>query len=243
MEQAEANRAGYPRLAWLTLGKPRRFFERQVLKDPVLVARASVIGGTRELVDSVMLAVAWRCYFENRPLPATKEAFEALLKAERPRFADVFTETVTHLGDILHTRARVVARTESLASPAFRAARDDVISQVQALTPPDLLQRTPSTRLPHLARFLQAADHRLANLQGHTQRDAERMAQVKAFEARLSQLHESERLPKDKWRELHFDLEELRVALFAEALAIKGVISVKKMEQRLLEAEREADLR
>ena len=242
-EQAEANRGGYPRLAWLALGKPRRFFERQVLKDPGLVAHASVIGGTRELVDSLMLAVAWRCYFEKRPLPATKEAFDALLKAERPRLADVFTETVTHLGDILQTRARVLARTESLASPAFRAARDDVVGQVKALTPLDLLQRTPSMRLPHLARFLQAADHRLAKLQGHTQRDAERMAQVKAFEARLSQLHESERHPKDKWRELHFDLEELRVALFAEALAIKGVISVKKMEQRLLDAEREAGLR
>ena len=243
MEQATANRAGYPRLAWLTLGKPRHFFERQVLKDPVLLAHASVVGGTRELVDSVMLAVAWRCYFESRSLPATKEAFEALLKAERPRLADVFTETVTHLGDILQARARLVARTESLASPAFRAARDDVVSQVQALTPPDLLQRTPSTRLPHLARFLQAADHRLANLQGHTQRDAERMAQVNAFEARLTKLYEAESHAEDMWRELHFDLEELRVALFAEALAIKGVISVKKMEQRLLEAEREAGLR
>ena len=118
-----------------------------------------------------------------------------------------------------------------------------MISQVKALTPPDLLQRTPSMRLPDVARFLQAADHRLANLQGHTQRDATRLAQVKAFEGRLLRLRESERHAKDKWRELRFDLEELRVALFAEALAKKGVISVKKMEQRLLEAEREAGLR
>ena len=242
-EQGEANRTGYPRLAWLALGKPRRFFERQVLKEPVLVRHAAVFVDTGQLVDSVMLAAAWRCYFEDRPLPATKAAFDALLKTERPRLAGIFTETITHLGDILQARTQLVARLESSASPAFRTARDDVESQMNALTPPDLLQRTPSARLPDLARFLRAADHRLANLQGHAQRDAERMAQIKAFEGRLMQLHESERHAKDKWRELPFDLEELRVALFAEALAKKGVISVKKMDQRLLEAEREAGLR
>ena len=242
-EQAEANRAGYPRLAWLVLGKPRRFFEREVLKAPVLVAQARAMGGTRQLVDSVMLAAAWRCYFENRPLPAAKAAYDALLKAERPRLADAFSETVSDLGNILQARAQVIARAQGLTSPAFRDARDDVIGQVQALTPPDLLQRTPSPRLPDLARFLRAADHRLAKLQGHAQRDAERMAQVKAFAARLSQLGESKRHPEGKWRELHFDLEELRVALFAEALAKKGVISVAKMERRLFAAETEAGLR
>ena len=153
-EQAEANRSGYPRLAWLCLGKPRRFFERQALKDAVLVRHAPVFGDTRELVDSVMLAAAWRCYFQDRRLPATKAAFDALLKTERPRLADIFAETVTHLGDILQTRARVVERAERLTSPAFRAARDDVESQVKALTPPDLVQRTPSARLPDLVRFL-----------------------------------------------------------------------------------------
>ena len=240
-EQAEANRAGYPRLAWLSLGKPRRFFERQVLKDPALVPCAAVLGGTRQLVDSVLLAAAWRCYFEDRPLPATKQAFDALLQAERPRLADVFAQTVAHLNDILQARAQLVAHLEGLASPAFRAARDDVENQLGALTPPDLLQRTPGARLPDLARFIKAADHRLENLQGHAQRDAARMAQVKAFEARLSRLRESER--QDEWRGLRFDLEELRVALFAEKLAKKGAISVKKMERRLLEAEREAGLR
>ncbi len=242
-EQAEANRAGYPRLAWLVLGKPRRFFEREILKAPALVMHASAIGGTRQLVNSVMLAAAWRCYFENRPLPATKATYDALLKAERPRLADAFTETVSHLGDILQARAQVVARAQGLTSAAFSAARDDVIGQVQALTPPDLLQRTPTQRLPDLARFLRAADHRLAKLQGHAQRDAARMAQVKAFAARLSRLGESKRHPEGKWRELHFGLEELRVALFAEALAKKGVISVAKMERRLVAAETEAGLR
>ncbi len=246
MEQAEANRTGYSRLAWLVLGKPRRFFEREILKAPALVEHASAIGGSRQMVNSVLLAAAWRCYFENRPLPATKAAYDALLKAERPRLADAFNETVSHLGDILQARAQVVARAKSLTSPAFHAARDDVTDQVQALTPPDLLQRTPSLRLPDLARFLRAADHRLAKLQGHAQRDAARMAQVKAFAARLSQLselRESERHAEGKWRELHFDLEELRVALFAEPLAKKGMTSVAKMERRLAEAETEAGLR
>ena len=252
-EQAEANRAGYPRLAWLSLAKPRRFFERQLVKAPALVAHASVLGGTRELIDSVMLAVAWRCYFQNHPLPTTQEAYDALLKAERPKLADVFNETVSHLGDILEARAGVVARIARLTSPAFRAARDDVQSQVQALTPPDLLQRTPGGRLPDVARFLRAADHRLTNLQGRTQRDATRMAQIKAFETRLVQLDAKSRESEqhagngessaELGRDMRFDLEELRVALFAEPLARKGMISVKKMEQRLLDAERAAGLR
>ena len=242
-EQGEANRTGYPRLAWLALGKPRRFFERQVLKEPVLVRHAAVFVDTGQLVDSVMLAAAWRCYFEDRPLPATKAAFDALLKTERPRLAGIFTETITHLGDILQARTQLVARLESSASPAFRTARDDVESQMNSLTPPDLLQRTPSARLPDLARFLRAADHRLANLQGHAQRDAERMAQIKAFEGRLSHLAESEGHAMSDWQDLRFELEELRVALFAERMAKKGVVSVKKMERRLLEAERAAALR
>ena len=221
-EQVEANQAGYPRLAWLRLGKPRRFFERQVLKDPIFVRYATILGSTHQLVDSVMLAVAWRCYFEGRPLPATKETYDALLKTERPRLADVFAQTVAHLNDILQARAQLVARAESLTSPALRAARDDVECQVEALAPPNLLQCTPSARLPDVVRFLRAADHRLANLRGHVQRDAARMAQVKAFEARLFHLHESQRHAEDKWRELRFDLEELRVALFAEALAKKA---------------------
>ena len=247
-EQAEANRTGYPRLAWLALGKPRHFFRRELLKDSALGAHAEFFGGREQLAQAIMLSAAWRCYFAGRSLPASKPAFDELLKAQRPQLAEVLNETAGQLRRTLDARVALMQRIQRMASPVFRAAREDVAAQLEALTPPNLLLCTPSERLPDLVRFIEAAEHRLENLQGHAQRDAARMAQIKAFQTRLDRLKQAaddQHDPEagDKWTKLRFDLEELRVALFAQQLARKGVISVKKMEQRLIEAEREAGMR
>lgn len=247
-EQAEANRTGYPRLAWLALGKPRHFFRRQLLKDSVLGAHADFFGGRDQLAQAIMLCAAWRCYFAGRSLPASKPAFDELLKAQRPQLAAVLNETAGQLRRALDARAALMRRIGRMESPVFRAAREDVSVQLEALTPPDLLLRTPSERLPDLARFIEAAEHRLENLQGHVQRDTAHMAQIKAFQTRLDRLKQAaddqpDPEAGDQWTKLRFDLEELRVALFAQWLARKGATSTKKMDRRLLEAEREAGLR
>ena len=247
-EQAEANRTGYPRLAWLALGKPRHFFRRQLLKDSALGAHAAFFGDRDQLAQAIMVCAAWRCYFAGRSLPASKPAFDELLKAQRPQLAEVLNQTAGQLRRTLDARAALMRRIGRMESPVFRAAREDVAAQLEALTPPDLLLRTPSERLPDLARFIEAAEHRLENLQGHVQRDTAHMAQIKAFQTRLDRLKQAaddqpDPEAGDQWTKLRFDLEELRVALFAQRLARRGATSTKKMERRLIEAEREVGLR
>ena len=136
-----------------------------------------------------------------------------------------------------------------MTSPAFADARADVVAQLKRLVPPDLLRNTPRAYLKDLGRYLDAAVYRLDNLQGKVAKDRSLTLQMEGLQHRVDAVRASEQLSEEECTQLDFQLQELRVGLFAQPLNQRGRqdgrerISEKKMERLLTDAERRAGLR
>lgn len=117
------------------------------------------------------------------------------------------------------------------APPALRDAAEDIAEQLDALLLPGFVGATPGTHLQHLPRYVAAAAARWAALPAATDRDDRGMAVLDrvyaALTARLDALPEHRRdaaLERINWQ-----IEELRVSLFAQSLGTAGSISEKKV--------------
>ena len=84
-------------------------------------------------------------------------------------------------------------------------------------------------RLPHLTRYLKAARHRLVKAAENPQRDADLAWQVQDVEAAYDDAVEKG-LPVD---DIRWQLEELRVSLFAQQLGTPAPVSTTRIKKAL----------
>jgi ATP-dependent helicase HrpA len=241
-EQARMNRNGYARLALLKLGPTARYLKKQIAADKDLGLLFAPLGGAELFRDELLRACAWVCFFADRELPRDAETFMERIRAHRGELAETLMRLQSQLRAILEVRHALARELDGATSPAFADAVADIRAQLAALVPPDVLTITPSERLSDIPRYLEAARHRLANLQGKISRDAEQTAVVGALKARLERLEEQMGRESPAWQALHYLLEEVRVGLFAERIGVRDKASVKRLDRRLETLERDHGL-
>jgi ATP-dependent helicase HrpA len=242
-EQLEANRTGYARLAWLQLGGVARYFRKEIKGRKDLGLYFASLGDAAALTDQVMLGIAWYCFFEERPLPQTKDAFNERLEALRPDLAEVFASTLDALEETLKLRFDLVRLLEDNTSPAYKPAIADLREQIARLVPSDVLKRTPSRYLKDVPWYLAAATYRFQNLQGKINKDTQNTELIRNLESRWQALASHAAVDSQVLESIRYELEEVRVGLFAEPLARRGQATAKKVEKKVIENERRAGLR
>lgn len=245
-EARQANRRGYPRLALLQSKTIVRKLRSELIANKALGLHYAPLGNLEQLLDDMLLGVAWHTLFEgpaddSEALPTDADGFAERLAARQGPWARNFRDTMDLVAQILRARFELVALLNKMTSPAFVAAATDAQAQLQDLVPASLVQQTPSRYLREVPRYLAALRYRLENLQGRVGRDAELMAVVRGFEARLVKLAGLVAVPREQVDSLRFEIHELRVALFAERLK-QGKISPKRLQQRFLAVEQEFGL-
>nr|WP_310233470.1 ATP-dependent RNA helicase HrpA [Luteimonas terrae] len=134
---------------------------------------------------------------------------------------------------ILDRVAEVRARLESKLMGWARANLDDMQAQLHALVPPGFLRTVPATALSEYPRWLHALSLRAERAQRDPQRDQQRMLDVKPFVDALAEAAARGRSDAPDWQALRWDIEELRVSLFAQELGAKGGVSPKKLATRV----------
>ena len=110
---------------------------------------------------------------------------------------------------------------------------DDMRAHLDALTPPGFLRDIPADVLREYPRYLKALSLRGERALRDPTRDQARMLELKPFTDALAQAEEEGEAELEAWQALRWDLEELRVSLFAQELGARGGISPKKLAQRL----------
>ena len=123
-----------------------------------------------------------------------------------------------------------------LESPLMGWARgnlDDLHAQLRALVHPGFLRETPADALAQLPRYLKAMVLRAERAKRDPARDQARMLELKPFLDALEGAAASGQSARAEWQALRWDLEELRVSMFAQELGARGGISPKKLAQRL----------
>jgi ATP-dependent helicase HrpA len=228
-EQLPQQRAGVRRLLRLGAPSPVKAAERALSSRARLVLGANPDGPITALLDDCADAAADALIDQ---LPWTRGAFAAL----RSRVA---TELVVQTIDTMHAAEAVltVAHEVRAALPAKPAANQaaavaDIRAQFARLLPTGFVTRAGRDRLTDLTRYLRAMARRLDRLPRDVEIDTARMRRVQAVQQAYDDLVRAlptTRAAASDIREIGWQLEELRVSLWAQQLGTPRPVS----EQRI----------
>jgi len=114
-----------------------------------------------------------------------------------------------------------------------RASCVDIQQQLDNLIYPDFLNHTPAQHILELPRYLKAIAIRLERAIRDPQRDEKRSIELQPFIQALHKAKQQGMHEQAAWQRLRWDMEELRVSLFAQELGTRHSISIKKLQQHL----------
>jgi len=134
---------------------------------------------------------------------------------------------------ILALVAEVRARLESKLIGWARANLDDMQAQLAALAHPGFLRDVPAPALEAYPRYLKALSVRAERAQRDPLRDQQRMLDLKPLVDALAQAQADGRGSDDMRAALRWELEEVRVATYAQELAVRGGATAKKLAARI----------
>ena len=185
-------------------------------EDIVDGAVQSLLGEDAELVQ-VRDAAAFELRRDEVARKLFPEAMERLRQAEA----------------ILAAVAEVRARLESPLMGWASGNLDDMRAQLARLTPPGFLRDLPTAVLADDPRYLKALSTRGERALRDPVRDQARMLELKPFVDALDAATAAGEGDDAGWQALRWDIEELRVSLFAQELGVRGGVSPKMLAQRL----------
>lgn len=252
-ERDAANRFGFAQLALTKLGKPVQFFRRELAKRKQLGLYFASMGNAQSLTEQCLLGVAWYCYFDGQALPNSDAELDARLAAKRGELADVFRLTLDTFEQVLKQRFELIRELDQLQSPGLLPSAKDMQAQLDLLVPKNVLVVTPWRYLPSLPFYLGGLEFRLQQLRGHVPKDRSLMEQVAPLHRRLADISNTELSDPVIAAELHYFLQELRLKLFAEPVALQKrpqpafsgngwKVSLKRVDERIRQEEQRVGL-
>jgi ATP-dependent helicase HrpA len=164
------------------------------------------------------------------------------------RSRDVFEQRVADVGRRLFGEAtqrlqlaetilgHVASLRPKLQPPLMGWAKgnlDDVRGQLDGLVHPGFLRETPAAALSHLPRYLDAMLRRVERMLRDPARDQAKMLEVSPFANALERARGTPAWSAPDWQALRWELEELRVSLFAQELGTAHPVSSKRLAKRL----------
>ncbi len=237
-----AHPAGVRRLLWLMLGDARKHARKQLpvpAKVGLLYAAIEAAAPRpkdaterdrlrADLVDGAFAALVVDGLGDIRDLAAFEARREAVAKA-------LFGEAMQRLQQAETILTAVAQARASLESPLMGWASgnlEDMRAQLASLTAPGFLRDIPAHALSEYPRYLKALALRGERALRDPVRDQARMLELTPFSDALAGAAARGESEDPEWQALRWELEELRVSLFAQELGSRGV-SPKKLAARL----------
>ncbi len=229
-EEAErAMAGGVRRLVQLNVPVGVRGLSREVGSDVqlALVALPDLSLGMllRDVLDAAASAVV-----AAGAVPWTEAGFDLLLDRARAELSPTASRALVGAGRVVVEAAAVEGRLDRLTAPSLAPSVADAAAHLHRLVRPGFVSRAGVARLDDLARYVRGIGARLEKLVEDPARDRRRIAEVAVVEARYAHLvtaldpvDVTARVVEAGW-----DLEELRVATFAQAVRAKGRVSATR---------------
>ncbi|MDX2054814.1 MAG: ATP-dependent RNA helicase HrpA [Polyangiaceae bacterium] len=174
--------------------------------------------------DTLLLRVVEEAFQLGQDLPRTKLAFTALVASGSARLVPVFEAWARSIHAVTTELERTVRALDIAAQqPSGTAAVNDVRSQLDQLFPRDLIAHVELQQLDQFPRYLRAVQARLARATTDPRKDASKAAPFapvfRDFLAKQATAQDQKAV-----REVRFQLEELRVSIFAPELKPRAPI-------------------
>ncbi len=237
--QQRVMRAGVRRLLLLTAGASARELARGVGNAGCLAVAAAGfdLGG---LVADCATAAVDRVIDDwlvdrRGELPWDEAAFADLAREVRRRAGGIAGDALGCAVDVLTAAGRVRHRLERLVAHSLEASVADAQAHLDRLVAPGFVVSAGTRRLPDVHRYVRGIEHRLDRLAGEVARDHRRLAEVRPLERRyaaLVQAHGPGPLPTEV-ADVRWELEELRISLFAQSLGVAGTVSPARLARAL----------
>lgn len=233
VEQQAAMGPGTRRLVRLSVASPVKAIERQLDTRTRLTLGTNPDGSLSALLDDCADAAADLL----APEPVwTREEFAALRKLVGEGLVPTALDIVGRVGQVLAAAQQVKLLLPAQPPPAQADAIADVRAQVGRLLPHGFVTAAGRARLADLARYLTAIHRRLERLPHSIQADRERMLRVHtvqdAYEELVRALPPARTKAADV-REIGWQIEELRVSLWAQQLGTPRPVSEQRIHRAI----------
>ncbi len=196
------------------------------------------VGSVDGLIEQILNLAVERA-FMNDPLPVSAEQFAERLQAGKPRLALIAQEISKHALAALQAHADLQKKLAQ-AKAASASAYTDIQTQAQGLIFPKFVSDTPYGQLVHFPRYLKAIAMRIDKLRANPSRDAQCQKDWESVARPWQKLVQGSRgsanyaMAEDQaLTDFRWQLEELRVALYAQELKTPTTMSLKRLEKIL----------
>jgi len=238
VEQAASMARGTRRLLLLGVPSPLAAVQRGLDNRARLTLAANPDGSLAALVEDCAAAAVDAIVVDAGGPAWDAAGFARLLTAVRTHLAELTGQLLHAVVDVLTAAGAARRALDATDARRFPAAVGDVRSQLATLLPAGFVAAAGAARTAALARYLRGVSRRLEVLERDPGRDADRTAVVAELTAAWEALRR-DLGPDDDRRarldDLGWELQELRVSLFAQALGTPTPVSPKRL-RRALEA-------
>mgnify|MGYP006193947277 FL=1 len=237
-EAAQANmRGGVRQLLRFELKEQMKRLEKdlsgQNRYQSQAVLQLQTLIGPQLLREDMLDAIADRAFIGDDALPRTEKEFIAQRQRARARLPAV-TEAVIRTVQSIAAECQALLSSLSTAGSATPKLKDKLTAQLRSLVYPGFLNATPWEQLPHLPRYLKGMVLRLDKYAANPERDARHGAVIAGlwnqYEQRMEKqlkvgIHDPA-LAAFRWQ-----IEELRISLFAQELKTPYPVSAKRLQK------------
>jgi ATP-dependent helicase HrpA len=224
----EAHRAGLVRLFCLYLVEQFKFLEKNIPDFTKLALAYRPLGDADTLRAEMLAATADRACLGDDSLPRTQAEFDAQLSKARARIKPVADALSKTLAQILSLYPSLQAQT-----PWVHVSKD-VSQQLQQLVYPHFILNTPWFALQYLPRYLLGIAQRLQKLPDRLAQDQQHTTALTNFTAQWQTralAHRKKGIVDTQLAAFRWQLEELRISLFAQQLKTPQPVSIKRLQK------------
>lgn len=237
-EAAQASmRGGVRQLLRFELKEPLKQLERNLpgLNQAALQLQTLINPGM--LKEDMLNAIVDRAFIANDALPRGEKDFIAQRQRARARLPAV-TEAVVRIVQNVANECQPLLMKLSMAGGSSTKLRGDFAGQLRMqldkLVYPGFLGATPWDRLQHLPRYLKGMILRLDKYPANPERDSRHGGVIAGlwnqYEKRLEQ-HRKAGINDPALTEFRWQIEELRISLFAQELKTPYPVSAKRLQK------------
>jgi ATP-dependent helicase HrpA len=243
IEQLRSMSAASRRLVQLVVPPPARAF-RDAFGDGLSLTEMPHASMGALFQDSWDCAVG-RLIADHGGLAWDDAAFAELAGAVRRELPSTMEGLADELDGIFSGAGGVRRALDELTGPALAKTATDVRSQLDRLVYPGFVTATGTERLVDLPRYLDAMVVRLERARADVGRDLRLLEPVAALEAEFRELAESRegRVAAAEMQRLRWDLEELRVSVFAQTIGTRGTVSEPRIRSAMATISESAQIR
>jgi ATP-dependent helicase HrpA len=229
----QSTRAGVTRLMRMELKDQMRNLAKTVdgLTQPLMQLRTAIAADAAK--EDLIAAITDRAFIGDDELPRNQQEYEAQRGRARTRLPAVSSAACRTFAAIAQEYHLASQKIGAAKGPLNRVAAD-LKAQLPRLVYKGFFAATPWEQLQHLPRYLKGMQLRLDKYGGNPERDDRHAVDIaalwKLYADRADKLRKAG-LADARLEDFRWQIEELRISLFAQELKTPMPVSVKRLKK------------